>query len=221
MQVITVFSMVWCTQRLVLVCGTTLLDNQLFRSRSFWLRMTSFRSVVKICYADDRLLCVDSITVCETNGKDHRETEKRLHTTFRVGRSVTRNEVYVSKRATKRKTLQRSTCCIRRSSERVALRRIQHDRPLRDDQDSFRIDSRIRICTLFQAVTYNRHRHERPSKLVRRSVPGFHVGRRQRGGRGRDVGHVFQHDVLTVVLPILELPSPVWHPRRHAALARP
>ena len=28
------------------------------------------------------------------------------------------------------------------------------------------------------------HRHERPSKLVRCSVPGFHVGRRQRGGRG-------------------------------------
>ena len=89
---------------------------------------------------------------------------------------------------------------IRRSSEHV--RRIQHDQ---DVVLVLRIDPRIR--TLFQAVMHNRHRHERLSKLVRRSVPGFHVGRRQCGGRGRDIGHLSQRDVLTVVLPIK------YHPR--------
>ena len=77
MQVITVFSAVWRTQRLVLVCGTTLLDNQLFQSRSFLLRMSSFRYVVlvlEICHADDRP-CVDNARGCVAR---YRETEKRL-----------------------------------------------------------------------------------------------------------------------------------------------
>ena len=109
--------------------------------------------------------------------------------------------------------------CIRRSSEHVALQLlIQHGPLLRGDHDvvlvHVRIDPHIRIRILFQPATHDRYRHERPSKLVRRSVAGFHVGRRQLGGRERDVGHVSQRNVLTgtVVLPNFEYHRPFGTP---------
>ena len=46
MHVITLFSAVWGTQQLVVVCGTTFIDNQLSRCPSSLLRMSSFRFVV-------------------------------------------------------------------------------------------------------------------------------------------------------------------------------
>ena len=169
------FLTVWGTRRLV-VCGPTLLDNQVPRPRSFLLRMSSFRLVVLDTL--DMLCRKSSVWTMQR----YRETEKQLQHSEHCQRRLANEGC---KRATKRRN---STCSmhdmlLHSQVKRNTSRSGEYDRPLRDNQDSddvlvhVRIDPLIPIRTLFQAITHNPHRQERPSKLVRRSVPGFHVGR--------------------------------------------
>ena len=99
--------------------------------------------------------------------------------------------------------------CIRSSSEHV--QRIQHDQDVVLVQGSVSIHASASspklLCTTAISMSDRR-------RLVRRSVPGFHVGRRQCGGRGRDIGHLSRRDVLTVILPI------EYHPRLAPPLPR-
>ena len=89
-------------RQLVVVCGTTLLDNQLCRSRSFLLRMSPIRYVV-LDTLD--MLCRQSSMCGQSNGYStcYRQSEKRLQHSEYWQRSRSVNKVYICKRATKRK----------------------------------------------------------------------------------------------------------------------
>ena len=77
-----------------------------------------------------------------------------------------------------------------------------------------------KTSSLSMSVSTHTSASASPSKLLRTTAIGMSGRRsasgallldcrsRQRGGRGRDAGHVSQHDVLMIVLSILEYQRP-------------
>ena len=92
------------------------------------------------------------------------------------------------------------------SNKHVAIRRIQHHRPLRlrDNRHivvHVRIDPHVRIRTLLQSTPDPQRRKRRSVHILHRSALASPDLKRRQRRRGHGVEHVPQH-ALTVVFPI-------------------